>query len=101
MTHEDERRKLISSPYRGGEIKTIQAKKDCVLGNHYHKIKTEDFRLIHGVGTITIEDITHPLIVGLHYIVDINQRHSFSLKKDAVLNCICSHPYDKTDDYGY
>ena len=50
MIHEDGRRTLTSIPYLDGEIKIIVAKKDCELGNHYHKIKTEVFTLINGDG---------------------------------------------------
>ena len=42
MTHEDSRRILTSMPYKDGEIKIIVAKDRCELGNHYHKIKTEN-----------------------------------------------------------
>jgi hypothetical protein len=52
ITHEDDRRILTSIPYKEGEIKIIVAKKDCVLGNHYHKIKTEEFRLVDGVAEL-------------------------------------------------
>ncbi len=44
MIHEDERRILEDWP----EAKFITAKKDCVLGDHYHKIKTEKFILVKG-----------------------------------------------------
>jgi mannose-6-phosphate isomerase-like protein (cupin superfamily) len=103
MTHEDERRTLTSVPYKDGEIKIIVAKQDCILGNHYHKIKTEIFRLIEGSGRIKINRKSHTaehIMTKEHrYIVDPNEPHVIELKKDTILMCICSHPYDKNDDY--
>jgi len=99
MTHEDERRKLISIPYKKGEIKIIVAKQDCELGNHYHKLKTELFTLIEGSGTVMIKGVAYDISRLDHYRVDQNETHSFNLKKDSVLVCVCSHKYDKSDDY--
>jgi len=100
MTHEDDRRILTSIPYKGGEIKIIITKKDCELGNHYHKIKTELFTLMEGSGTIMIKGIAYDIERLDDYRVARYEAHSFNLKKDSILVCICSHPYDKTDDYG-
>ena len=99
MTHEDERRILTSIPHKEGEIKIIIAKKDCELGNHYHKIKTELFQLIEGSGEGMINDHSFNLLTGNHYPVGRGDIHSFNLKKDSVLLCVCSHPYNKEDDY--
>lgn len=99
MTHEDDRRRLMSFPYMDGEIKIIIAKEDCELGNHYHKIKTETFQLLQGMGAGKIDNRQFNLLTGNHYVVNPNERHSFNLKKDSILFCICSHPYDENDDY--
>jgi mannose-6-phosphate isomerase-like protein (cupin superfamily) len=99
MTHEDDRRTLTSVAYQNGEIKIIIAKKDCRLGDHYHKVKTEIFQLLKGDGVGVINSHSFNLLTGNHYLVNPNESHSFSLKKDSVLVCICSHPYDKNDDY--
>ena len=99
MTHEDERRTLTSIPYLDGEIKIIVAKKDCELGNHYHKIKTEEFQLIKGKCGAVIGAHGYGMILGDKYVVNINEKHSFNLKKDSILLCICSHSYDSSDDY--
>ncbi len=99
-THEDERRLLVSIPSSGGEIKMIFPKKDCTLGNHYHKEKTETFNLLLGKASVKIDDgeffdlkSNHPLnvIPGM--------RHEFKLKEGAILSCFCSHPYNPNDDY--
>lgn len=102
MIHEDERRTLTSIPYKTGEIKIIVAKQDCELGHHYHKIKTEVFTLIKGDGLWDIGNDKGILTNGkLPLWVSPYEKHSFFLKKDSILFCICSHPYDKTDDYEY
>ena len=100
MTHEDDRRILTSIPYKEGEIKIIIAKKDCELGNHYHKIKTENFRLIEGEAVATIEQKEYDLFFQPKSVfVKPYQKHSFKITKDSILFCICSHPYDENDDY--
>jgi len=101
MTHEDDRRTLTSIPYKDGEIKIIIAKKDCELGNHYHKIKTELFQLIEGTCSGIRDGHTFDLAISINYPVYQNEVHSFTLKKDSILFCICSHPYDKNDDYEF
>jgi mannose-6-phosphate isomerase-like protein (cupin superfamily) len=101
MTHEDQRRTLTSIPYGEGELKIIVAKNDCELGNHYHKRKTEIFQLVAGIAICTIEGEDYDMIIGDNYFVDIENKHSFNLMKGSILFCICSLPYDKTDDYEY
>ena len=99
MTHEDDRRILTSIPYKEGEIKIIIAKKDCELGNHYHKIKTEKFRLLEGYCEYKLDEIYDSMSKTKPLLVHPNQNHSFAIKKDSILFCICSHPYDENDDY--
>ena len=101
MTHEDERRTLTSIPYKEGEIKIIVAKQDCELGNHYHKIKTEHFKLLMGGGIAIINDKRVLMNRSEFLHIEPEMRHSFALKKDSILYCTCSHPYDKNDDYEY
>ena len=98
--HEDERRTLTSIPYKNGEIKIIVTKKDCTLGNHYHKIKEEDFTLIEGDAICTIEDHRFDMTIAPKRVfVGQNKMHSFEIKKDSILFCVCSHPYNEQDDY--
>lgn len=99
MMHEDERRVLTSIPYLGGEIKIITAKKDCELGHHYHKIKKEEFMLAKGSAKIAMDGKVNDMVHGEKIIVHPGKIHSFEIKKDSVLICFCSKPYDKTDDY--
>ena len=100
MTHEDKRRRLTSIPYKDGEIKIIVAKQDCDLGNHYHKVKTEDFTLIEGEAHMTVDNHDMVMYPNKKFTVYPHEKHSIRLKKDSILFCICSHPYDKNDDYG-
>jgi len=95
MIHEDERRRLEDWP----EAKIITAKKDCILGNHYHKIKTEKFILITGKGVITVNGVADEMIKGNLYTIYPDQMHSFNLAEDSVLIGLCSHPFDPNDDY--
>ena|ERR1043165_1572480 len=99
MIHEDDRRILEDWP----EAKTITAKEDCVLGNHYHKIKTEKFILVEGEGelelTTSIGSMKRKLKLGSLYVVMPYQQHTFHLKKGAVLIGLCSEKFDPSDDY--
>jgi D-lyxose ketol-isomerase len=100
MIHEDERRILEDWP----EAKIITTKKDCVLGNHYHKIKTEKFILVDGFCVIFTMDKDSflgpfPMTKGEIYTILPGTKHTFSLKEGSVLIGLCSHPYDKSDDY--
>jgi quercetin dioxygenase-like cupin family protein len=95
MIHEDERRVLESFP----EAKIITAKKDTVIGKHYHKIKTEKFLLASGTCEIVRNNATEPMIRGVIYSVKPNTYHEFHIKENSVLIGFNSHPYDPTDDY--
>lgn len=95
MIHEDERRTLEDWP----EAKIITAKKDCILGNHYHKIKTEKFILSYGKATITVNGNSEEMIRGALYPVYPGEDHSFLLQKGSVLIGLCSHAFNPDDDY--
>ena len=96
MIHEDERRILEDWP----EAKIITAKQTCVLGDHYHKIKTERFILVSGSANLMIDNSRiYSMEIGKIYTVVPNQKHKFSLITGSVLIGLCSHPYDPTDDY--
>lgn len=95
MIHEDERRILESWP----EAKVITAKQDCVLGGHYHKIKTEMFILTSGWAILRFIFSEHVMEVGKIYRIEPKTLHSFEIGEGSVLIGLCSHPYDPTDDY--
>lgn len=97
--HEDERRTLED----WAEAKVITAKKDCILGGHYHKIKTEKFMLLEGKCFMTIHtsigDVKRKMSRGEFYTIDPGTKHSFKLIEGSVLLGLCSHSYDAQDDY--
>lgn len=102
MIHEDERRILESFP----EAKIIKVKQDTIIGQHYHKIKTERFILVEGECEFAIQTVNGvmrhgklSMVIGKLYIIHPNTYHEFHIKKDSVLIGINSHPYDPTDDY--
>lgn len=96
MIHEDDRRTLEDWP----EAKIITAKMDdCILGDHYHKVKTEKFILVSGLGMIKLDGVKDDLVQGQMITIEPGVRHSFCLHKGSVLIGLCSHVYDPTDDY--
>ena len=99
MTHEDDRRTLTSIPYNDGELKVIVTKKECILGNHFHKKKTEEFILVRGYGRAIVNG--HEIVMSPKKMLKIKPGdiHTFFLSKNSILVCVCSHPYDKHDDY--
>jgi D-lyxose ketol-isomerase len=99
MIHEDERRILDSFP----EAKIITAKMDCIIGQHYHKIKTEYFILIGGECLLKWRYKTNNgeihMQIGKLISVSPNTYHEFHIKKGSGLVGINTHTYDPTDDY--
>ena len=95
MIHEDERRVLEAWP----EAKIITAKTDCVLGEHYHKVKTEKFILTFGSCMATVNESTFKMKIGQVLTINPFDRHTFYLDKGSVLIGLCSEPYDKEDDH--
>jgi len=94
--HEDQRRRLHSFP----EAKLLEIKEDCVIGDHYHKIKTEKFILCEGEAELIIRDgQTTDMKIGKIYTVLTNQHHTFKVKAGSVLVGLNSMPYDPKDDY--
>lgn len=100
--HQDDRRTLESFP----EAKIITAKQDCVIGKHYHKVKTEKFILTLGACGLHCRDIGEnkrhygfEMVIGRLYSIPPNTYHEFHIEKGSVLVGINSHPYDPLDDY--
>lgn len=94
--HEDDRRTLQSYP----EAKVITAKRDCVIGGHYHRRKTEEFVLIEGYCEMRRGEnvCLDPMAIGLRYVVQPGQYHEFHIKAGSVLIGLNSAPYDATDE---
>jgi len=96
MIHEDERRILES----WAEAKIITAKKDCILGDHYHRIKTEKFIVLSGdVVMLLSNQWPIEMNIGEIYTVEPMTWHSFDMKEGSVMIGLCSHPFDHNDDY--
>jgi mannose-6-phosphate isomerase-like protein (cupin superfamily) len=99
VIHEDERRVLISHPYKGGEFKIVKAKQNCEVGNHYHKVKTEIFRLLSGRAIAIVNEKKVIFNKSEALTIKPGMVHTFHMEKDCILFCECSHTYDKKDDY--
>lgn len=95
MIHEDERRILEDWP----EAKIITAKRNCLLGNHFHKVKVEMFVLTSGIGRIVRNGVSEKMVIGKLYKVTPGTLHSFYLSPGSVMVGLCSHVFDPTDDY--
>ena len=94
--HEDHRRRLHSFP----EAKLLEIKEDCVIGEHYHKIKTEKFILCEGEANLLIRGLDpQAMKIGKIYTVLPEQHHSFDIKAGSVLVGLNSTSYDPKDDY--
>lgn len=109
-TSSDERRDLYEIEFPSGEssLKIVVAKKDCRLGNHYHKLKDEEFTLFAGTADMLIgasglhtwsgsEWLGMPLMQRIF--VPRGTYHSFELSAGSILLGYCSKSYDPTDDY--
>lgn len=102
MIHEDPRITLIdwNDKLPIATVKTIIAKQDCELDNHYHKIKTERFMMLRGKIIYKLErDPWQPMTEGKPIKVNPGVTHAFKLTKGAILQCLTTHEYDKNDDY--
>lgn len=95
MIHEDERRTLEDWP----EAKIITAKKDCELGNHFHKIKTEKFILTKGTALLNLGGMLVEMQIGGMVTVNPGVIHSFRISEGSILIGLCSHIFDPSDDY--
>lgn len=100
MIHEDNRRKLIEviSDEAIRSVKIIEAKYDCIVGDHYHKNKDENFYLISGGGTVTIGDFMSPMTVGRLYAVPRGTYHKFELRENSMMLGTASEPFDENDE---
>lgn len=100
-THEDNRRILESFP----EAKVLHVKRDCILGQHYHKLKEERFILSEGFcllktrhidSEVQVNDV---MVIGKIYTVMPFMYHEFEIVEGSVLIGLNSKPFDETDDY--
>lgn len=101
LVSEDARRKLFE--FGGGRnwkvCKILEAKEDCWVGNHYHKLKDEMFVLISGSGTFVIESKTIVEHAPFSLFVPRGSYHTFNLKKGSILIGLATELHDPKDDY--
>lgn len=95
VTHSDDRRDLTTFP----EAKLIEAKRDTIIGQHFHVKKEERFLLSKGQCDIVIDGARSPMLIGEIYTVSPGEYHEFHIKRGAVLVGLNSQPYDPADDH--
>lgn len=102
LNHEDERRLLVEwipdMVFRSA--KAVIAKRDSVIGNHYHRNKDEVFFLLSGRA--------HRVVVGGHeelgvsaprkWFAERGMRHLFELQKGAILLSAATDIFDPADE---
>lgn len=98
--HSDDRRDLETFP----EAKLIRAKRDCTIGGHFHRLKTERFILSEGEGVMTLAPpagvmADHQMTLGRVYTVKPGVPHWFRLRAGSVLVGLNDRPYDPGDDH--
>lgn len=106
LVHEDDRRALYELGEGGNwkVCKYIEAKEQCVLGNHYHKNKDELFLLVKGRGCFYygsehegfIEKIE---VAPFSLLINRDTYHTFVLDPGSILICLASELHDPKDDY--
>ncbi len=101
FVHEDERRILVE--WANGnfkECKVLTAKQDCVVGDHWHAKKDEEFYLLSGeaprvkVGSLIFLDIKAPY--GFH--VPRGTYHLIQLTAGSVLLGAATELFDPEDE---
>lgn len=109
MINEDSRRYLIDLEMPGNPVwrlKILVAKQSKTkLGGHYHKQKTEMFKLVEGHGMMkTRHSSNHEinevvLELGKLYFIHPYTVHEFVLDQGSILICVCDKHHDPNDDY--
>lgn len=103
MKLSEDHRRLLIDWNDGIDIKTckiVKAKDDCLLGDHYHKEKTERFMLLHGSAKYSLDGSDMQQMTPLKpLIVKPNVVHSFYLTQGSLLLCLVDRLYDESDDY--
>ena len=100
LVSEDNRRKL----FEFGEglwkcAKYVEVKEDCIIGNHYHKLKDECFLLTEGEMIVTlgadVNKVSAPCVID----VPRGTYHKFEAKKGCKIVGLCSEGFNKHDDH--
>lgn len=110
LVNEDDRRKIeeFESPHCSLSVSRLTILRDSVLGNHFHKNKTETFVVIKGSGwvlqrsvneegeRITDTKLSH-LHVGSVVVIPPLTAHTFGMRKESELLCFSSATFDPLD----
>lgn len=101
FVHEDRRRKIIE--WASGQFrvaKALVAKAGCVVGDHYHRNKDEEFLLLSGSASLVVvggqswRDVPAPC----KWIVPRGHYHRFELSEGSVLLGVGTEEYDEADE---
>ena len=100
--HEDDRRSLIE--LTNGEYKAckvVVAKRDCVLGDHYHQGKDERFLLVMGHATEVVlgDEVLRGVESPAEWRVPRGTYHRFTLTAGSVLVGVMSEAFNHADDF--
>lgn len=101
LVSDDVRRKL-SEFGDGGTwkvCKILEAKTDCRVGDHYHKLKDEMFVLLEGSGMFHVGGNGSSRQAPYSVFVPRGTYHAFDLKKGSVLIGLATELHDPYDDY--
>lgn len=98
--HEDDRRLLMEISGDFKTCKSIVAKDECVLGDHYHMGKDEQFVLASGWALeVVVGDARWISVPAPHsWYVPRGTYHRFVLEKGSVLVGTASEEYDAADE---
>ena len=95
--HKDNRRTLYEFEYPVTKI--LEIHEDCVLGNHYHKKRTEVFVLLKGSIVATLNGVDQEMKPFEPLKVEPEVMHTFKAKEGSILLEFATRFYDPTDDY--
>lgn len=100
IKHEDNRRVLTEwiANFPITTIKILETKKDCELGNHYHRVKQDFFYLLKGKGNFSIGNRYGKFCAGETLTALPLEPHTIFLKKGSILLEASTTPYDKEDE---
>lgn len=95
--HSDSRRDLYEFEYPVSKI--IVSKEGCVIGNHYHKLKDEEFLLVNGEGRYRLGgmDQWEDMKLMQSVKVEAGRMHTFELAPGSIMVCYCSGPHNESD----
>ena len=108
FAHEDDRRIIHEINFADSAVQEFTLKKEAILGNHYHKEKSETFVVTKGKGIVVLcpldtdgNKIGEPTQANIHENMVINipkyMAHTFKLEEGTVMLCYSSAPYDNNN----